>query len=452
MADTKPLPSIEDIREDFLPKDAYVSPEIHQLEKERLWPKVWQIACREEELPEVGNFVTYDVADESIIVLRSAPGELKAFYNVCQHRGRILMDGEAGKTKFLFCKYHGWRWGLDGTLQKVHDEHDWDGCPTFNKADLGLKEVLVDTWAGWVFVNQDLDAESLHQFLDPMPRILDKLEMETWRYRWYKTTVLPCNWKVALEAFSEAYHVATAHPQVMDTSGDDNTVGVVRGRHGNYHYPNPRNPLGSAASRLGRPVPDDLRPGIARFFIEMEETLAAMYSPRAQRASQRLLEEVGADASHETQLGEFWRLHLDELETSGAGVPPVGVEHLQEIGTAWHCFPNHVFLPLIDASVAYRSRPYGDDPNKCVFDIWSLVRYAPGEAPPLVREKYDTWNKDIEDQFGLILAQDFVNLAQVQKGMRSRGFVGSRPSPIQEPQIPNMHRELYRWLFGKVDA
>lgn len=125
------------------------------------------------------------------------------------------MDQQAGRTKFLFCKYHGWRWGLDGTLQKIQDEQDWQGCPNFNKQDLRLKEVKLDTWGGWVFINMEPDAEALRDFLAPVPDYLDCLEFEKWRYRWYKTVILPCNWKTALEGFNEAYHVASTHPQLL---------------------------------------------------------------------------------------------------------------------------------------------------------------------------------------------------------------------------------------------
>src|SRR5579862_9190891 len=86
------------VRPDFVPADHYLSSDFLRREKERLWTKVWQIACREEELPKVGNFITYDIMDESIVVVRTAPNELKALHNVCKHRGRRLVDG-SGQIK-----------------------------------------------------------------------------------------------------------------------------------------------------------------------------------------------------------------------------------------------------------------------------------------------------------------------------------------------------------------
>ena len=440
--------SADAIRDDFVPKEGFLSPEFHRLEKERLWPKVWQIACREEELKKVGDFVVYDIADDSILIVRSAPGELKAFYNVCQHRGRILMDQKAGRSKFLFCKYHGWRWGLDGTLQKIQDEQDWDGCPTFSKQDLRLKEVKHDVWGGWVFITMDPDAEPLREFLSPVPEFLDCLELDTWRYRWYKSVVLPCNWKTALEGFNEAYHVAATHPQILENQGDDFTVARTFGRHGMYYYPENRRPPGSPASRLGRPVPDDIRPGFVAFYDQMDKTLAAMFTPRAIRASRRLLDEVPETADHATVLTEFARLHKEEAERDGAGLPEVSYEQYVAIGQNWHVFPNHVFLPLIDGSIAYRARPWGDDPNQCIFDAWSLERVPPGEEREVEREFYPDWTVETKERFGLVLSQDFHNFGQVQKGMKCRGFAGSRTNPVQELEIPNMHRALYNYVFG----
>lgn len=440
--------SITDVREDFVPKDGFISPEFLQLENERMWPKVWQIACREEELPKVGSFVTYDIAKESIVVVRTAPDRIKAFFNICQHRGRILMEPQAGHTKFLFCRFHGWRYSLDGELLRIPEEEDWEGCPTFDKKELGLKEVLVDTWGGFVFINMDLDAEPLAQYLDPIPKFLDCFEFEKWRYRWYKTVILPCNWKTVLEGFNEAYHVASTHPQLLDNQGDDFTRARTYGRHGMYFFPPDRRPSGAPATKTGRPVPDDLRPGLVAFFDSMDKTLKAMFTPRAIAASRRLLEEVGPTNDAELLFGELQRFHREAAEDEGAGWPPLSPKQQFEAGTEWHMFPNHVFLHLADGSIAYRARPNGDDPNSCIFDVWSLVRYAPGAEPELKREFYPDWTVDTEKNFGLILSQDFANFHLVQKGMQSRAFAGSRTNPIQEAEIPNMHRALYEYVFG----
>lgn len=440
--------SAAQIRADFVPKEPFISPRFAQLEKERMWPKVWQIACREEEIPNVGDYVTYDIAGESIIIVRAAAGAIKSFYNVCQHRGRILREDACGTAKFLYCRYHGWRWTLDGAVHKIMDEHDWDGCPSFRREEMRLKETLVDRWGGWVFINMDLTAEPLAAFLDPVPAFLDCFEFDKWRRRWHKQTILPCNWKTALEGFNEAYHVAATHPQILDDGGDDITHARVYGRHGMYAYPLERRPAGAPSAKTGRPVPDDLRPGLARFFADMDRTLAAMFTPRAVAAAQKILEIVPANAPAEAVFGELLRLQRDAAEAEGAGWPPMTLAQQIDAGTNWHVFPNHVFLPLADGAIAYRARPHGDDPDKCIFDIWSLERCAPGKGPEVATEFYPDWSADTEKNFGLVLSQDFQNFERVQRGMHSRGFAGARTNPVQEGEIPNMHRALYGYVFG----
>ena len=256
------------IRPDFLPKDAYLSREWLEAEKQKLWPKVWQIACRAEEVKQVGDYVTYNIADESIIVVRASEGRIEAFYNVCQHRGRRLAEG-CGRTNVFRCKYHGWTWKLDGSLAKIQDPEDWSGCPDFEADDLRLSAVRVGLWGGFVFINMDPDAEPLEEFLKPLPEYLDGFEFEKWRFRWYKTTILPCNWKTALEGFNEAYHVAATHPQLLDHMGDDATRSVEFGRHGMYYYPLERRPLGAPATRTNKTMPTDLRPGVVRHYDEL---------------------------------------------------------------------------------------------------------------------------------------------------------------------------------------
>lgn len=433
------------IRSDFVPKDAYLSREWLRAENERFWPRVWQIACRVEELKQVGDFVTYDIANESIIVVRTEADRVQAFHNVCQHRGRRLTEG-CGRANAFRCRYHGWAWKLDGSLARIQDPDDWNGCKEFSANDLRLPEVKVGQWAGFVFVNMDPVCEPLAEFLDPLPEYLDGFQFDTWRFRWYKTTVLPCNWKTALEGFNESYHVPSTHPQLLDHMGDDTTRSVVLGRHGMYYYPLERRPLGAPAVRTNKAMPDDLRPGVVRHYEELNETLRAMYSPRSVEAMHRLLTELEPTTDVMRLYGKMEELQREAALTSGAGWPSMTPEQRIRAGQEWHLFPNHVFLMLADASIAYRARPNGDDPDTCIFDIWSLQRYAPGAEPKLVREFIPDWRANTEADFGLILAQDFQNFEKVQLGMKSIGFKGSRTNPLQESEIPNMHRALADYL------
>jgi len=441
-------PELPPVRIDFVPKDHYLSQDVLKLEAERLWPRVWQVACREEELKNPGDYVTYDILQESIIVTRQADGSLRAFYNVCQHRGRRLVDG-CGRTGMFRCRFHGWQWDLDGRLTKVHDRHDWDGCKSMGDDDLRLKEVLVDTWGGFVFINMDPNAEPLAEFLSPMPEHLDCYEFQHMRYRWYKSVRLPCNWKVALEAFNEGYHVWASHPQLMENGGDDMTVSYAMGKHGMFGYPEVRRPLGAPSSRTGKPMPDDLRPGTIALFQEFENTLGAIWTARDNEAVRRLMTEVPADASPLEVIEKSFQFQKEAALASGAGWADVSFAEMMKAGTDWHVFPNFILLMWPDGGLAYRARPDGDNPNSCIYDMWSLARYAPGAEPPLKREMFhgpNDWHENAVENFGLIIAQDFTNVHDVQRGMASRGFKGSRTNPVQEQSVSNFHRVLQEYL------
>ena len=110
------------------------------------------------------------------------------------------------------CRFHGWCWNLKGENTFVLDPEDWGKCLT--PENLHLKEVKVDTWGGWVWINMDPNSEPLKDYLEPAVSMLDPFELEKMRYRWRKWLYFPCNWKVALEAFNESYHTDASHPQI----------------------------------------------------------------------------------------------------------------------------------------------------------------------------------------------------------------------------------------------
>ncbi|WP_235892251.1 aromatic ring-hydroxylating oxygenase subunit alpha [Mycolicibacterium hodleri] len=439
-AQASPLSSAT-VRDDFVPKEAYFSPEYLRLEKDLLWPRVWQVACRVEEIPNTGDFVTYEVADESIIVSRLDSDTIVAYYNVCQHRGRKLTEG-CGNAKNFFCRFHGWRWDLDGSPREVVDRDDYGAV--LQDRDIRLKDVKCDTWGGFVFVTMEADPVPLREYLDPVPDIFDNYDFDQMRYRWSKTVVLPCNWKVALEAFNEGYHVQATHPQLLRYN-DDWTVSESFGKHSMFTYPPDNRPLGFPSRRLGGDVPDDLRGGLIDFMKMMEQDLRAIYSTRDVEAAQRLLSDVPEGTEPTNVLMQLMSFQRDAAIEDGAGWPDgLTFENIVRAGIDWHMFPNLIVLPYMDGSLWYRARPNGDDPDSCIFDVWSLARYAPGAEPVLNREFYSDWRD--HDDWGRILPQDFQNMDAVQQGMKSRGFAGSRTNPIQEKPISNFHRVLHEYL------
>ena len=165
----------EDLSEPLTyPVEAFISPEYAKAEHDLLWPKVWQMAGRLEDIPEVGNYFTYNILDESIIVVRTAPDKVNAFYNVCPHRGRQQvntpdnMNGVRGKKQHYVCGFHGWTYDLEGKNTFVLDPQDWKGA--LNAERTCLTPVKVDTWGGWVYINMDPNCEPLLEFLGEVDR------------------------------------------------------------------------------------------------------------------------------------------------------------------------------------------------------------------------------------------------------------------------------------------
>ena len=213
--------SVEDLTEPLTyPVEAFISREYAKAEKDKLWPKIWQMAGRLEEIPEVGNFITYEIDDDSIIVVRTGPDTIKAHHNVCPHRGRRLIDtpkgcnNASGKKQKFVCGFHGWQYNLDGENTYIHEERDWKGA--LNAQCTALSEVKVDTWQGWIFINMDPECVSLREFLEPAASILDPFEFGKMRYKWRQWVIFDCNWKTAMEAFMEPYHVAGTHTQMLE--------------------------------------------------------------------------------------------------------------------------------------------------------------------------------------------------------------------------------------------
>jgi phenylpropionate dioxygenase-like ring-hydroxylating dioxygenase large terminal subunit len=441
LSNTIPAFSPDEVRDDFVPKDVYFSTDFARLEADNLWPYVWQLACRLEEIPKVGDFVTYDIVDDSIIVVRDSETSIKAFHNVCPHRGRRLTEG-FGHTRQFVCRFHGWRYDLSGANTRVVDKEDWGGC--LKDAEIRLREVKTDVWGGFVFINMDPDCEPLAKFIEPVDEYCAKFEFEKLRFRWYKTTIMPVNWKTILEFFNEFYHVQQTHHQLLPFTNDySNSDGF--GRHAAMWYPATGALPLSRSPRLPPKAEPDFRNYVLQFVETFNRDLKAMVTERNYLATQRLREEVPADAPPMQVLIKWVQFQMEAAQADGSGWPEgLTPEYIERSKLDWHVFPNTIYLHgFVDGVLWYRARPNGRDPESCIFDVWSLQRYGPGKAPPLNREFYPNWQ---DGDWPLIFRQDFANLPEVQKGFRSRGFNGSRTNPVQERAISHFHRVLREFL------
>src|SRR5579872_416899 len=145
---------------DRIPKQRYYDPEFFALEKELFWPRVWQMACRLEEIPNPGDFAEYVNLDQSIVVIRTETMEVKAFYNACRHRAVKLVQGHGTRKSGFICSFHGWCFGLDGANTYVHMPEMFDAA-SLQPEDIALTPVRCELWGGCAWINLDDDAPPL---------------------------------------------------------------------------------------------------------------------------------------------------------------------------------------------------------------------------------------------------------------------------------------------------
>ncbi len=453
----------------FVPKGRYLDVEFLKLELELLFPRTWLMACRLEELPGVGSFVEHRIGDRSILLVResndpeSGPGTgIRAYHNACRHRGTRLAAGR-GRVGSIICPFHGWRWNLDGTIKLQLDAEEF--LPRSDD-DLGLQTVRCEQWAGFVFVNMDPDAPPLAEHLAPIPEVVEPFGFENMRIRWFKSTIVPCNWKTVLDGFLEGYHIPGTHPQLNRSDrANDNPATMreiesirswsptsVHERHAMYQS------LGVKKRQTKRLDKDparrpgaggkgvDRREGIANAVEYIYRELRALETERSVRAAQllRTTEVPEGQNAGQVHLDLYRRLAVED----GLDWATITPQQWAAAGTAWHIFPNTIILPNQGSSLVYRARPEGLDPDEARFEIMCLEQIpvaAYGERWEVTPEHHDDFRTG---DLGQILTQDLDNTENITVGMHSPSFDGHRLSTEQEMTIWNHHRVADRYLFG----
>ena len=429
--DGRPVPPVLEqesgqfLGDEDIPFERYTSRAFYDLEMERMWPRVWQWACREEHIPEVGDYYVYDIGHHSIIVVRSNDG-IKAYHNSCLHRGtKLRSSGTDGHASELRCPFHGWSWTLEGGLSRLPCE--WDVPHVANNRDaFSLPEVRVGLWGGFVFINMDPDAPSLEEYLDVLPEHGKRSGLESRYVAVHVQKELACNWKVASEAFLEAYHVQETHRQIMISNGDEASQYDVFGPHLNRII----SPNGVTSPHLKAEFSEQER---ADSMLAGDVTSAAPVVGEGETArsvmANRFREMLGianpADAST-TEL----------LDTNGYLVFPSG-----------HFFLGQTF------PIAYRIRPLNDKVDEALFELLVLRAVPPGEEAPepaepvrlKVNDSYSTV-PGISLSFAQIMDQDTNITGWQQEGFRSSKRGGAVLANYQEVRIRHAHRTLDAYL------
>jgi hypothetical protein len=260
------------------------------------------------------------------------------------------------------------------------------------------------------------------------------------RFLWYRTTVLPANWKAALDAFHEGYHNYGTHPQLLQWS-DDTAMRYEQFDNGHARYVTVRG--AGPSSRFGL-TPDqwDDRELLYEQVMHLGQSFeGGLYSDDDMAAASRLRAmEIPEGSTAAIEYSKLVAARADEL---GIEFPELTPEQRAEGTGVFSVFPNLVMLVSLANCFMYRARPNGDDPDSCIFDMWALRLFPPSQdAPDLVRD----FAPHDDEVWGVIPSQDFANMGEVQAGLHSWGCDGLRLSSRQEMNLLNMQRELDRYL------
>lgn len=417
-----------------IPAERYYSLTWMEQEKTRLWAKVWNWAGREEDVPNHGDFFTFKIGRESFIVIRGNDDKVRAFFNVCPHRGnRLVAEGSGYLQEKISCPFHAWSFNFDGTIACVTDRE------TFRKEalarDMSLSEVRCEIWEGFVFINMDWDAKPLLDQLGPLPKHAMPYKLEHMRIVRRLTSTWDANWKVGFDGFAEAFHVHCIHPQILPVFND-------------YHSQIDLYPHGMtrAITKFGEESPrlenDEINLGLQALMREVEiDPEKYQGKPGEVRTTIQKAKRIRAK-----QLGLDWSGFVDGQLTDDWN---------------YSIFPNILLgLHPEGANLLY-FRPHPSDPRKFIFDI--IILMHPQENKNIQPPSYMGLPEDVDLRrqtsaetievdwrdggLGELFDQDSYLFTQIQEGIESIGFRGSILSG-QEQRIGHFHAELDRYMKG----
>lgn len=473
-----------------VPAAVYHAQAWHDLEVEKLWSRVWQLACLEEEIAEVGDYHVYDIAELSFLIVRTAPDEIKAYRNACLHRGRKLRETHGKGAINLRCAFHGWCWNNDGSLKEIPCEWDF---PDIDTADYDLPEAIVDTWQGFVFINPDPHAESLSDFLVGLDTHFEQLPF-TDRYKAaHVSKIMPMNWKVCQEAFMESYHVIATHPTLIENLGDANSRYDVWHNHSRAISPH-----GIESPHLhGMPHYDQIddgrqfakwrHPMSGHLYERIEENRVMVTNLDGQdsffdadgnwlegnqtQADPHLCMWVGGpnlpgmdeiplmtpDTPAElTEPGEIRAYLADQKrdvmrKTYGDSIDFEKFADAQMIDAIFYSvFPNWSPWGCLNP-IFYRFRPNGSDPETCIMEVMFFPPTPPSgrPAPAKLTELGidDDWTVATElGGLAKVFQQDSLNLPLVQKGLKAQLQQEVVFAAYNEQKIRHFYKSYFQWL------
>jgi len=403
----------------LVPAERYYSPVFAALEAQRMWPRVWQLACMVDHVAAPGDYFEYRCGTYGVLIVRDDDGTLHAFQNVCRHRGNSLCSGSGSGLRELKCGYHGWTWDLGGALKRVPNRK---GFGSLRMSDFPLIPARVETWAGLVFVNLDAGAVSLTEYLEAVPDDIAWCHLEDFRCYATLTVEVDANWKTIADGYSETYHIQTLHPELLRCVDDIHAPQQIWGHTGKSDQP-----YGVQSPRYEGALSDE---EVWDAYVETQGALmgVAEGTPIPARESGQTVQDLIATRT---------RAFAAERGVDLAWADTDRITRLHQ----YNVFPNMTFLTNADHLTIMCSRP-GPDPDHGEMVMFLMMRMPPG-APH--NKPTDMRTIAGEAEPGLVLTQDIQLLAGLQRGLHQPGFTHLVLSG-EERRVVNMHRNLERYL------
>ena len=414
----------------------YYSREWMEQENERLWPRVWLIAGVASDIPEDGDYFTFEIGRESILVARQADGAIRAFFNVCPHRGNRVVLNERGSVAHFTCAFHGWQYCLDGKLKQISDEETFR--PEVIRHRPGLAQIRCETLGGIVFVNMDGKAPPLREAIGLPPEYIERYEIDKMHVVYHVRSEWAANWKTGVDAFYETYHLPWVHPQTQTVMEDRSQYDL---------YPN-------GASRMIVPL------CVKSHRVADQDSVDAGLKFMMSEAGMKPEEFKGSAREVREAIQKAKRIRARK----------VGLEHYEnftdgQLTDSWATglFPNVQMGMHPEGVFIMRFVPHASDPERFYYDTMILYRVVddPNYTVPAwmgLPPDTDTSGKTrpnirrvpigVKPNLGDVLDQDSELLPVVQQGLRSRAFKG----PLwgeQEVRVRHFHRELDRYMSGE---
>jgi phenylpropionate dioxygenase-like ring-hydroxylating dioxygenase large terminal subunit len=408
----------------------YTSPDFMAREWSHMWTKVWNMGPRIVDIPEPGDYVLHELGKESFVFVRGEDGEVRGFYNVCQHRGnRLCLGSELGSLKDFTCSFHGWKWHIDGSLKAIHDPHTFPQFENGRMPDLDLSTVRVGEWAGWIWFCMDLNGPSLQEFLGVLPEHLDPYEIQNMTLVDYKTYEWDCNWKVGCDAFNESYHFTTLHPQMTEWADDFAEI-EIHGIHSRMiqEY---------ATASKAHGDTEKIGPNLAYYMRNLLGIDPDAFAGKRPADVRLEVQRRARAVENDTHL-PYKNLRDDQLSDD----------------YHYTIFPNVSFNVMAASINGFRYRPHPTDPNKMLYDLLVLFNMPPG-APAADYEHRTitdrnvhyskTLDIDMDPTIVEVLMQDKSTVGGVQAGLRSDGYKGMHLG-TQELRVRHLHAMVDKYL------